>query len=368
MKIAFDHEIFCRQRYGGISRYFFHLAQEFLKLDIDVNIFAPFHINKYLSQLPEEVVHGKCIDGYLPRTFRLYSAYNNFFVRRQIRNWKPNITHETYYSNRRSGPSEGPSVLTVYDMIHELGYADNNQIVELKRQSVERADHVICISENTRRDLVHFLGTPKEKISVVHLGFDAFLKSENCDRRAESVGFQSRPYLLYLGPRVGYKNFSGLLRAVATSQRLLTDFDVVAFGGHDLLADERDMILQLGLGAGQVKHIIGDDSILGTLYNNAAAFVYPSLYEGFGLPPLEAMAHSCPVVSSNSSSMPEVIGDAAEFFDPSNVADMRRAIEAVVYSSERRTQLIEKGRERLGSFSWQTCAEQTLAIYQSLQN
>ena len=105
---------------------------------------------------------------------------------------------------------------------------------------------------------------------------------------------------------------------------------------------------------------------MSSLYKDAIAFVYPSLYEGFGIPPLEAMAHQCPVVSSNTSSMPEVIGHAGEYFDPKEPESIKVAIENVVFSQSRIRDLKAKGLERIQVFSWQKCAKETLAIYKDM--
>jgi glycosyltransferase involved in cell wall biosynthesis len=123
---------------------------------------------------------------------------------------------------------------------------------------------------------------------------------------------------------------------------------------------------KLGFADGQVRQVNGGDSILANYYRGAEAFVYPSLYEGFGIPPLEAMACMCPVVASNSSSMPEVIGDAGEFFNPYDQDDMTNAIERVVYSDERKESLKKSGIRRLSYFSWDKCALETLAIYSQM--
>jgi len=360
MKIAFDHEIFGRQPYGGISRYFSKLSEQFLLHHHDVKIFAPFYVNQYITELPKGIVQGIGIDHYPKKTDRFFKAYNDFSARRKIKRWDPDVTHETYYANTRTGPANKPTVLTVYDMIHELKFASNPKIEDLKRKSIARADHIITISENTRTDLMRLLGVPTEKISVIHLGFDIKKSAPRCLPNPEP------PFLLYVGPRVGYKNFSTFLKAVESSASLKADFNIVAFGGYAFSVEEQNMISQLGFRAGQVTQTSGNDDLLNMYYAGAQAFLYPSLYEGFGIPPLEAMSHKCPVISSNTSSMPEVIGDAAEFFNPSDAQDMARAIATVVYSDHRREQLIQKGLKRLEMFSWKICAEQTLDVYRKV--
>ena len=366
MKIAFDHQAFVLQSYGGISRYFTRLVQGMIRLNQQTAIFAPLHRNNYLLSLPPEVVFGRYISSYPKKTARFFLAYNQFLSHAKIARWKPNLVHETYYSRHRSAPRECPTVITVYDMIQEL-YANEMTLTDNtatnKRIAIERADHVICISENTKLDLMRLYGTPASKISVVHLGFDQFEAQAYAHR---SSAFSRKPFLLYVGQRAGYKNFIGFLKAVAISKKLLDDFDIVAFGGKKFSSDELHIINSLDFSDSQVRHISGGDDLLGGLYNEASAFVYPSIYEGFGIPPLEAMAHRCPVISSNTSSMPEVIGSAGEYFNPTDIEDMRRAIEEVVYSKSRTDDLRRLGDSRLTEFSWDKCSKETMNVYRSL--
>ncbi|UNM21772.1 glycosyltransferase family 4 protein [Pseudomonas sp. ArH3a] len=365
MRVAFDHQIFCLQNYGGISRYFSRIAEQMAVTGNEVGIFSPLHRNFYLQDLPEGIVHGRKAEQYPPRTTRLALIYNHLLGHNAMRAWRPQVAHETYFSRFSAVPKGCPVVLTVYDMIHELypeNFSARDQTTQLKRRAVERADHVICISQSTRQDLMRLFAVPESKLSVVHLGFEQFKRASQ-----EVAGPSTKPYLLYVGSRHGYKNFLGLLDAVASSHRLKADFDIVAFGGGAFSASELEHAQQLGFSAGQLRQVGGDDAVLGQLYEGAKAFVYPSLYEGFGLPPLEAMAHDCPVISSGTSSMPEVIGDAGVLFDPLNGDEMAGAIERVVYSDNEIARLVELGHERLKHFSWQRCTQETLAIYQSLQ-
>jgi glycosyltransferase involved in cell wall biosynthesis len=366
MRIAFDDQVFCMVPHGGVARYFVRLAEQLIAREQEVGIFAPLHQNHYARELPSGVVHGCALKRYPPRSVSVLRSINHVFAKVAIKHWRPQVVHETYYSRWGSAPRSCPSVITVYDMTSELfsdGVRTRENISKLKRMAIDRADHVICISENTRRDLMELFGTNDGKISVVHLGFDRFLSNSEAN---EKLPAQAKPYLLYVGGRAGYKNYSGFVRAVASSQRLKMDFDILAFGGGRFSSSEIALHAKLGFQPARVKQVAGDDKILGHLYDQAAAFVYPSLYEGFGLPPLEAMAHQCAVISSNTSSMPEVIGEAAEFFDPKSIDDMASAIARVVYSSSRIQDLVERGRKRLDLFSWERCADRTLDIYRSM--
>lgn len=366
MRIAFDNQVFGWQSHGGISRYFVKLAQELLAQNQDVRVFAPLYINNYLSELPNNSIYGYKLRRYPPKFAHFSIQTSRLISQFAMNHWKPNVVHETYYAKRPSGPSNCPAVITVYDMIHELfnnQFSPDDNVSQLKKISVNRANHIICISQSTRNDLIRLFNIPPEKITVIHLGFERFSDLPNPQRTL----LKTRPYLLYVGSRYGYKNFSNLLSAFAASSRLRTDFDLIAFGGGKFTSLENSFIQKLGFVPDQVKQVSGSDGVLGELYDQAAAFVYPSMYEGFGLPPLEAMAYKCPVISSNTSSMPEVIGSAAEFFDPYSVDDISRAIESVVYSDERSTTLIDLGVKRLRKFSWAKCATKTLEVYKMLQ-
>jgi glycosyltransferase involved in cell wall biosynthesis len=249
-------------------------------------------------------------------------------------------------------------------MIHELfasEYPVDDKTSKLKEIATKRADHIICISENTRRDLLDIFDLPEDKVSVVYLGFDSLVLDTATLEHKEG-----KPYLLYVGQRWGYKNFDGFLKAYASSSFLRSHFDVICFGGGTFTAAELSFFVSLGLSNCQVSQVSGSDSKLASIYSNAALFVYPSLYEGFGIPPLEAMSLGCPVACGNNSSIPEVAGNAAEYFDANNPESIRVALEHVLNSSARREQLIKLGNLRCAEFSWQRCANETLGVYRSL--
>jgi glycosyltransferase involved in cell wall biosynthesis len=363
MRVVFDHQVFAFQTYGGISRYFVRLAEAINgHAGHSARIVAPVHVNAYLGELPPGSVRG----------FRIGATDFNRKVARNVARRvaapmiaaeRPDIVHETYFAAKGSAPRGVPTVLTVYDMIHEIfadSYHPDDQTRALKRAAVRRADHVLCISASTERDLIAHIPEAAGKTSVVLLGFDSFAAPVGSEAPPE------RPYLLYVGERTRYKNFTGLLRAYANAQRLHSGFDLVCFGGGAVSADERAAISELGLDAARLHFRAGDDALLARTYRGASAFIYPSLYEGFGIPPLEAMSSGCPVIAANVSSIPEVCGDAAAYFDPASPDAIAAAIEAVVFDSARSADLVARGRLRLGAFSWAHCADATLATYRAL--
>lgn len=363
MRIVFDHQIFGWQEYGGISRYAYELAAGLVtSCQQDVAIMSPLYVNRYLGNAPQQLkIQGIQVPAF-KRSGRVYRAINSLLVRPAIGRFAPDIVHETYYSARSVAPRNAKVVLTVYDMIHERFpeyFSSASPTRREKSLAVARADHVICISGQTRDDLIEFLGVSPAKTSVVHLGFSLTAAPQSTIDKE----LLARQFVLYVGNRTGHKNFVGLLHAYAGSQFLKGKFDLVCFGGGELTAKEKLHINELGIPARNIRQVSGNDAELGSYYQAARAFVFPSLYEGFGIPPLEAMSFGCPVVCSNTSSIPEVVGNAAEQFDPANHESMRKAIESVVGNDLLRESLIERGRDRVGYFSWERCAKETLDIY-----
>lgn len=363
MKIIFDNQIFNTQVHGGISRYFCELVNNLDKLNSMSHIYAGIHINQYLMGLSRDLYTGQKIESYLPMTRRFFRYINALCAKRFAKKYLPDIVHETYYSPNTIAPKSVKKVVTVYDMIHEKfpnQFSSNDRTSELKAVSVSRADHVICISEQTKKDLIYYFGTPENKISVVYLGHEL-----SVDKSDVPANFTQtlRPFLLYVGQRNGYKNFMTFIEAYAESQDLKTNYDVVSFGGGCFNDVEKKTFADLGLSENQVRQVSGNDELLASYYSQASLFVYPSLYEGFGIPPLEAMNYDCPVVCSSTSSLPEVVGNAAHMFIPESSKSIRLAMESVINDPEYRSQLINLGRERVKMFSWEKCALETAAVY-----
>lgn len=205
------------QRYGGVSRYFLELA---IRLPADtvseVSVIAPLHVNAYLAaDSARRFTRGKYVPynvfGWVPLAVK---RTNQVIAPLAWSHSDADIVHETYYATKPFGNAKR-RVVTVYDMIHELFMPEDKQTIAAKRATVNRADHVICISENTRQDLVRLHGVDPERTSVVHLGYS--LTEDANDGTAD--GGQDRPTLLYVGHRDGYKNFDTLLEAYSSSPR-----------------------------------------------------------------------------------------------------------------------------------------------------
>jgi glycosyltransferase involved in cell wall biosynthesis len=173
------------------------------------------------------------------------------------------------------------------------------------------------------------------------------------------------PFILYVGQRCPHKNFPVLLNAYCHSPGVHREFGLVCFGGEPFTKEEKQLLARHGLQQ-RACQVSGTDEELAGHYSRASLLVYPSLYEGFGLPLLEAMHYGCPVVASRTASLPEVGGDAAAYFDPSSEDDLAAAMARVLSDAALRMRMIDKGYGREKQFSWDTCASQTLALYKSL--
>jgi glycosyltransferase involved in cell wall biosynthesis len=330
-----------------------------------------------LSSVPHSVTAGfylcdnlrsyRQVSGlYLPgaRLTTLRRHINSALQSLQLKPTSKDVVHQTYYFPTKL--SKGKLIVTVHDMIDELNLSNRKNVhpfSELKNRSCQRADRIIAISESTKSDLVHFFGISPDKISVVYHGnsLDKFSLA------SIPLTNQERPYLLFVGNRDDYKNFRRLLCAYSTSKSLSKEFDLICFGGKPFTREELSVIQSHSLQT-RVRRETGDDFALAKAYRNATALIYPSLYEGFGLPLIEAMSMECPVVTSKGSSLTEIAGTAAAFFDPYNIEDMQSIIEQTVFDESRRQSLVSHGSKRHQSFTWEECYKNTMEIYTEISS
>lgn len=362
MRVLFDHQIFLGPPFGGVSRYFSQLVQT-LAVSGEAQPILPLHYatNHYLWHAPKPWRRRGLPLRYQFRGRRRIEELLEKWLtveptRRAITRGHYDIFHPTYFDPYFLPLPRGkPYVLTVYDLIAEkfpdAGWVDPQ--VEWKPQIIPGATRIIAISNSTKRDLVQHYGVSPDKIDVVYLaGGMSALTSEPVEI--------SKPYVLFVGARRAYKNFTAFAKAVAPL--LLSDLTLYCAGGWHFTPDEMALLRALGI-AHKVHQSQVSDSQLAFLYRNAAVFVYPSLYEGFGIPVVEAMSCRCPTVTSNTSSFPEVGGDAVVYFDPTSPTSIRYSIEKVLNDRNLRHELVERGASRAREFSWAQCASRTADVY-----
>ena len=368
-----DGIIYQTQSHGGISRLYSEILPRMCDLDdsLRITLLTEGKLRQSLSEHPRIVrrrippVHRYLRPGRVWKP--LLPAARNLVHRLWIGRGEGQIWHSTYYTLPECW--HGAQVVTVVDMTHER-FADlfagpgKDRFRALKRRCVQGADAVICISETTRQDVQRFYGLDPNSIYVVPLACsDVFrqLEQHGDELRAPT----RQPFLLYVGNRTHYKNFDRLLQAYSVwPYRKRVSLVVV---GGPWSADKARRLSQLRIQ--DRVHLLTDvdDENLCRLYNQAAAFVYPSLYEGFGIPLLEAMACGCPVIASRIPSTIEIAGECPIYFEPTKVESLLAAFE-IALSAGSDPERIRTGLDRVKCYSWDKTAGQTLEIYRALSN
>lgn len=256
-------------------------------------------------------------------------------------------------------------VVTHHDCTHERFphfFRNANRVIRAKRDLYTAADVVICGSESSRRDLLQFYNVDERKVYLIHFGLSKLARDPHT---AESFRrSRSRPYVLYVGSRVPYKNFGGLLTAFARCH-LQDAFNLVLVGGGALVPSELASARDLKIDQSLQVHPIASDALLAEAYANAELLVYPSLWEGFGVPPLEAMSLGCPVLVSNCSSMPEICRDGASYFDVYDPDSLAKSLPEALMLKASNAPVIARGREIAAGYDWQKCGRLTLDLYRA---
>ncbi len=385
MKVLYDHQIFEMQRFGGISRYFCELFNGLEKNnEIEVDLSVTYATNEYLkgtrfSHRPK--ADPGSYDAFMGgREFRgkwnLYTLRNRFLKTlnakdanrlasiKALKRQDFDVFHPTYYDDYFL-PYIGKKkfVLTVYDMIHEL-YPEYFNLAELtadrKRRLAEEAHKIIAISECTKRDLIDFYGIDAAKIEVVYLANS--LNSQTVSLPV-SLKLPVR-YVLFVGARAGYKNFYFFVHAMRGLLARDPTLHIVCTGAE--FTKNELAFLKIHRLSERVGHRAVSDTALENLYAHALVFVFPSLYEGFGLPILEAFSNHCPVVLGRAGSLPEIGGDGALYFEPKDAKSLQEVMADVLYNPARRAELVERGNVRLSLYSWGRTCKETGALYRRL--
>ncbi|WP_374440801.1 glycosyltransferase family 4 protein [Epilithonimonas sp.] len=368
MKILLDPQIFNQQTYGGISRYYTEVFSIISKKQ-DVRIVLPLYSsdNVYISKTKLFVNNKflKSLYGLLAalkistRTLRKKKSeklLNKIFEENSFDLFVPTY-YNPYFLDKIHGK---PFVLTVYDMIHELmpQYFENDpyNVIEFKSLLIEKASRIIAVSNNTKKDILKFYPhINPDKIVVIYHGSSIKIESDVKVNLPKS-------YILYVGSRANYKNFRFLVKAVTPLLRSNRNLHLVAAGGGEFDDDEIKWIKDLGLEKQVIQKSFKENE-LGYFYQNAELFVFPSLYEGFGIPVLEAMASGCPIILTKHGSFPEVAGEAGIYFDSNSEEDLRDKIQLVLNSKDLKAEFVKKGLEQVKKYNWKDAAEQCLKVY-----
>lgn len=374
MKLLYDHQIIEDQRYGGVSKYFSELWKCFEESkEPQFQVSITYSNNIFLRDLTSirYKEYNLPANKAAKRIKLEWIKYCNKKKSKEAITQKDyDIFHPCYYDPYFLPSLMGkPFVLTVHDMIHEI-YADDfraskraRSVVTWKKELCALADRIICVSHSTKKDLVKKLLVDPDKVKVIHLG--GALEAKEHAGVNTSLQLPEK-YILFVGERNGYKNFSRFYKAVLPLLSEEENLSIVCTG-KQFTAQELKMFNHDRVGH-RFVHFFADPEELYSLYNGAEFFIFPSEYEGFGIPVVEAMSAGCPMLLSNCSSLPEVGGDAALYFDPHSVEDMSETMSSLYYDGGQKEILTENGKNRVGNFSWNKMALSTYKTYQEILN
>lgn len=377
MRILYDYQIFQWQRVGGISNSFINLIQNLpstAEFQIGIKDSDNVHLKEsglvqvrpFSSEqnfLTNHYFYGK---GYLFRWFSaIFPSINSREVNRKysidlLKSGQFDVFHPTFFEDYfLPYLNKTPYVFTVHDMITEKFKTGDILQTNNKRILVEKASHIIAVSNNTKQDLMDIFNVPESKITVIYHG-----ASEIIPKKDFQVGIDN--YILFVGQRGGYKNFIPMVKSLFPVLKRHQEIKILCTG-MDFSSQERLFFKNNGL-QDRILHLTPSDEELRTLYSNALCFVYPSLYEGFGIPILEAWKCGCPVILNKKSCFPEIAKDAAVYFTlDDDYSDLDKVMESFLTMSENDKELLlHRQNKRLQEFSWKKSAKMLLDVYKGV--
>ena len=321
-----------------------------------------------LDRYSQEIAKGiKTVKIETPRYFSLKGAYS---FARKVRTLDDIVHLSNQHFARYASFLKKPFLVTVHDLARCCFQFDKETIRErillkLDIRGIKRASHIIAISQNTKSDLIKYLNIPRERITVIYVGVD-----HSIFKPVKAKLFHEA-YILYVGSERARKNLNRLLQAFSRLKGEFKGLKLVKVGSPGRSDEFRKRTIKQIESLGLDEDVIFMDWVaendLPHFYSAASLLAYPSLYEGFGLPVLEAMACGCPVITSNTSSLPEVVGDAAIMVDPYDVDALARAMRKVLTNEGLRKAMIEKGLAQAKKFSWEKTAKETLEVYKKVE-
>lgn len=355
MKVLFDHQIFSLQKYGGVSKYFVEILRNIPKENWDTTV--SFSNNEYIKDKKiinhYRIFPNKIIKG----SGRITNEINKLFSIPKLVRGNFDILHQTHYQTYSFPYIKNKQLVTTF---HDMNfYRYNHPDLKIQKKSVMRADKIIAISNNTKNELVETWNISEDKIKVIYHGVDKPLEDILIGER-----LIREPYLLYVGLRSGYKNFKNFASVFSVIKKKFPELKLVCTG-LPFISDEINLFKKLSI-LDSIIQMSASEIEMANLYNFAELFIYPSFYEGFGMPILEALSYQCPTIVSNTSCFPEIAKDSAFYFDPYDNENMIYEIIKLLEDNELRHSKKLTGLIRCKDFTWEKCAKEHFELYKSM--
>lgn len=352
MKVLFDHQIF-NYVFGGAAKYFVMLLSHLPRECWECTAIAS----------SSEYIKRKALMKYLPYEFRgqtvLMEYLNRPYTNCIMRQGQFDVFHQTNFGTYCLKSLGNKPMVTTYHDSNLSTIDPHPEIVERQRISLERADAVICVSNHTKNDMLRLFHLDAQKVKVIYHGIERTDMSVLAEQRVVKDD-----YILYVGRRSAYKNFRKFIEVFSELHLKYPKIKVVCTS-NVFSKEEQMRFKELGIEDCMI-HVAADETTMLRLYRDALFFAFPSFYEGFGMPILEAWSCGCPVVLSDASCFPEIAGSGGLFFKPESKEDMLRQFDAVLSDSCLRKKLVLNGYERMKRFSWEKCAEEHMQLYRTL--
>jgi glycosyltransferase involved in cell wall biosynthesis len=372
MHVFYDDQIFQIQSRGGISRYICTLAQGLARSDaVTVTLFGGISRNEHLTALPAlpalRTIYARRrdrlrINTQIERLSRLWRRLAFLSARRRLR---PIVYHPSYYVvDRFIAQRADAMIVTFHDLIpewlHQKSAATKpDRFLARRQEAVQWADAILAISDSTRQDLERHFPGAGAKTTVVHL---ASSLAVDAGKLPPLPPLPFKRFFLFVGNREDYKNGCLALCAMTRLQKHFPEVGMLFFGGKPLAVEEQRYVSDHNLSS-CIQQSRGDDALLAACYQQAVALVYPSTYEGFGLPVLEAMECGCPVITVRATSLPEVGGEAAIYIDPAKPESLLNAMLGLLTNDSARNEAVRLGKVQCAKFSWSRTVEETRQVY-----
>lgn len=369
MKIGIDARLYGTKN-GGIGRYTQELIKEIAKQDTDDQYFI------FLSRHDFDDFKLEKNFVKVPADFKIYGWKEQLFFPRQIKKFGLDLMHFTHFNVPFF--YRGRFTVTIHDLI--ISHYPSSRATTLNplfykiklffyhlvvSRAAKKAQGIIAVSQFTKDDIVARLGVTPEKITVTYEGVNLPVAPTETRNVLFDLGIEG-DYLLYVGSAYPHKNLEKLVLAFTDIIHSYPKLQLVLAGKDGYFYQQlKNYAADFNLGGKLIFTGYVNDEQLAILYRQAKAYVFPSLIEGFGLPPLEAQSYDLPVISSKNSCLPEILGDSAVYFDPDNVSEMAEVIKRVLIDEQLRQSLIEQGRRNLKKYSWSVCGSQTLKFWKN---